>query len=125
MTELLQDELSPVGEKLTLADLPEEFQTLGDIAHARSGDKGDSVNIGIIAREAKWYPLLQELITEEWMREAWGEFCEGDIHIYHLPGIKAVNCVLEKTLQGGGTVALRTDAQGKSMGQATLTLPLR
>jgi hypothetical protein len=59
------------------------------------------------------------------MREAWGEFCEGNIHIFEVPGIFAINCILEKTLQGGGTVSLRTDAQGKSMGQATLTLPLR
>ena len=47
------------------------------------------------------------------------------VHIFEVPGIFAINCILEKTLQGGGTVSLRTDAQGKSMGQATLTLPLR
>ena len=110
--------------ELCLSDLGDEFNTLGDIAHARSGDKGDSVNIGIIARKPEWYPILQELITKEWMREAWGEFCEGNIHIFEVPGIFAINCILEKTLQGGGTVSLRTDAQGKSMGQATLTLPL-
>jgi len=95
---------------------------LGVLAHARSGDKGDMVNIGIIARERHWFPVLKQGVTSSWLAEAWEEQVEGRIKVYEVPGIGALNCIMEKALQGGGTVSLRTDAQGKSMGQTTLTV---
>ena len=80
------------------------------------------VNIGIIARQRQWYPVLKQAVTSGWLAEAWGEQVEGRIKVYEVPGIGALNCIMEKALQGGGTVSLRTDAQGKTMGQATLTV---
>ncbi|MDP6640006.1 MAG: hypothetical protein QF817_02930 [Candidatus Poseidoniaceae archaeon] len=95
---------------------------LGSIAHARSGDKGDMVNIGIIARNQAWYPLLKQGVTSNWLAEAWGDEVHGRIKVFEVPGIGALNCTMDKALQGGGTVSMKTDAQGKSMGQTTLTV---
>lgn len=102
---------------MTMAWIP-----LRTLAHARSGDKGDDVNIGIIARQKEWHPLLRNLVTPEWLGNAWSSFVAGSIVVYDVPGIGAVNCILHNALDGGGTVSLRTDAQGKSMGQAILTV---
>ena len=95
---------------------------LGVLAHARSGDKGDMVNIGIIARQQNWYPLLKQGVTSDWLAKAWEDHVDGRIKVFDVPGIGAVNCTMDKALQGGGTVSLSTDAQGKSMGQTTLTV---
>jgi len=93
---------------------------LSMLAHGRSGDKGDSVNIGLIAHETDWLPVLESVITPEWLANLFGEEVKGDIEVYSVPGVGAVNCVLNGALQGGGTVSLRKDAQGKLFGQVIL-----
>tara|TARA_B100000700_G_scaffold311551_1_gene393985 strand:+ start:152 stop:517 length:366 start_codon:yes stop_codon:yes gene_type:complete len=93
---------------------------LDQIAVARSGDKGDHVNIGIIARQKDWFSVLDEVVSAELLERLFGDMAEGGIERHSLEGIGALNVLLFNALQGGGTVALRLDAQGKSIGQALL-----
>ena len=93
---------------------------LSTLAHGRSGDKGDMVNIGLIAHRKEWLDFLLECITPEWLKELFGEMVLGHIEVHPVPGVGGVNCILHGALQGGGTVALRKDAQGKMLGQVIL-----
>ena len=93
---------------------------LDQIAVARSGDKGDHVNIGIVARRREWFSLIDEVVSSALLERLFGAMAEGGIERYSLEGIGALNVLLFNALQGGGTVALRLDAQGKSIGQAFL-----
>lgn len=95
-----------------------------DIAHARSGDKGDTVNIGLIAREERFYPLLVEKVTAERVKEHFAELCKGRVERFELPNLGALNFLLHESLGGGGTVSLRTDAQGKTFSAALLRLEI-
>ena len=95
---------------------------LVQLAHARSGDKGDSANIGLIAYEPELYPILVEQVTAEWVRAHFGEWVRGSVERYELPNLRALNFVLHGALDGGGTVSLRTDAQGKVLSAALLRL---
>jgi hypothetical protein len=93
---------------------------LSRIAHTRSGDKGDTCNIGVIAWEDRYYPiLLRELIPER-VKSYFGSFVEGPVQRYELPNLGALNFLLHRALGGGGTVSLRTDPQGKTFGAALL-----
>jgi hypothetical protein len=94
------------------------------IAHARSGDKGDSVNIGLIARKPQYYPLLAEAVTAERVREHFRGICLGQVERFELPNLGALNFVLRQSLDGGGTVSLRADAQGKTYGSALLRMEI-
>ena len=78
------------------------------------------VNIGLIAHRKEWFPLLQECVTAKWLEHVFEGMVIGEIVVHPVPGIGALNCVLNGALQGGGTVALRKDAQGKMMGQVIL-----
>jgi hypothetical protein len=90
------------------------------IAHARSGDKGDTANIGLIGRSAACYVWMRENVTAERVK-AWFEgIAEGEVHRYLVPNLWALNFLLERSLGGGGTVSLHIDAQGKTYGQAIL-----
>ena len=93
---------------------------LSTIAHGRSGDKGNMVNIGLVANKLEWYPLLKKCVTVEWLKNLFSDMVDGDIEIFLVPGIGGLNCLLKDSLQGGGTVALRKDAQGKMLGQVIL-----
>ncbi len=95
-----------------------------DIAYGRSGDKGDSVNIGLIAREPQHYPLLCRYVSAKRVKSHFAELCAGDVTRYELPNIEALNFVLERSLDGGGTVSLRTDSQGKTLAAALLRMEL-
>ena len=95
-----------------------------DIAHARSGDKGDTVNIGLIAREERFYPLLVEKVTAERVKEHFAELCKGRVERFELPNLGALNFLLHESLGGGGTVSLRIDAQGKTFSAALLRLEI-
>ncbi len=95
-----------------------------DIAHARSGDKGDTVNIGLIAREERFYPLLVEKVTAERVKEHFAELCKGTVERFELPNLGALNFLLHESLGGGGTVSLRTDAQGKTFSTALLRMKI-
>ena len=95
-----------------------------DIAHARSGDKGDTVNIGLIAREDRFYPLLVREVTPARVQRHFAEFCKGPVERYELPNLGALNFLLHQALGGGGTLSLRTDAQGKTFSAALLRMEI-
>jgi len=95
-----------------------------DIAHARSGDKGDTANVGVIALEPEWYPVLSTYLTLERVREHFRGVITGGVERYELPNLKALNFLLHGALDGGGTLSLKTDAQGKVFSTAMLRLVL-
>jgi len=97
---------------------------LVQLAHARSGDKGDSANIGVIAYDADLYPILVERLTADRVKEHFGAWVRGAVERYELPNLHALNFVLHEALDGGGTVSLRTDAQGKVLSAALLRLDI-
>lgn len=90
------------------------------IAHARSGDKGDTANIGLIGRSPECYLWLQENVNAERVREWFASVVRGDVHRYLVPNLWAINFLLDESLGGGGTVSLFMDPQGKTYGQALL-----
>lgn len=100
------------------------MKRLVDIAHAKSGDKGDSVNIGLIARDRSDYVLLEREVTAERVARHFAGICLGEVHRYELPKLGALNFVLTSALGGGGTTSLRVDAQGKAMGEALLLMEI-
>jgi len=87
---------------------------LSRIAHTRSGDKGDTCNIGVIAWEDRFYPILLREVTAERVKRHFGPLVRGQVERYELPNLCALNFLLHGALGGGGTVSLRTDAQGKT-----------
>ena len=95
-----------------------------DIAHARSGDKGDTVNIGLIAREPRFYPLLVREVTADRVKSHFGTLCRGRVERYELPNLEALNFLLHQALGGGGSLSLRTDAQGKTFSTALLRMEI-
>ena len=97
---------------------------LVDIAHARSGDKGDTANVGLIAFNPEWYPLLERLVTRERVAAHFSRVINGDVERYELPNLWALNFLLHGALGGGGTVSLKTDAQGKVYSTALLRMVL-
>ena len=94
------------------------------IAHARSGDKGDTANIGLIACEARYYPILVREVTPERVKEHFRDLCCGAVECYELPNLGALNFLLHEALDGGGTVSLRVDAQGKTFGAGLLRMEI-
>ncbi|MGH9639244.1 MAG: AtuA-related protein [Bryobacteraceae bacterium] len=97
---------------------------LSEVAHARSGDKGDVSNIGLIAYRPRHYDLLAREVTAERVKAHFGALVEGPVRRYELPNLYALNFVMEKALDGGGTISLRTDAQGKTHGAKLLTMEI-
>ena len=97
---------------------------LSRLAHTRSGDKGDTCNIGVIAWEQRFYPILLQELTAERVKRHFGELVAGPVERYELPNLGALNFLLHQALGGGGTVSLRTDAQGKTFGAALLSLEI-
>ncbi len=96
-----------------------------DIAHARSGDKGDTSNIGVIARHPDWLPVLRQQLTPETVGAYLAHFVKGRVTRYEVPGVNAFNFVCEQALDGGGMASLRNDPLGKGMGQILLSMPIR
>lgn len=97
-----------------------EAHPLSAICLGRSGDKGDMANIGIMARSAKAYAFLEQYLTAERVKNLFQELCHGSVTRYRLPNMLGLNFLLDESLGGGGTVTLRTDAQGKTFAQALL-----
>jgi hypothetical protein len=97
---------------------------LSRIAHARSGDKGDTSNIGVIAFNARHYPILAREVTPERVKQFFGEMVKGHVERYELPNLGALNFLLHEALGGGGTLSLRIDAQGKTLGAALLRMEI-
>lgn len=95
---------------------------LVNIAHARSGDKGDTTNVGLIALKPEYYPLLVEKVTAGAVKQHFGEMVKGDVERFELPNLNALNFLLHGSLGGGGTLSLMTDAQGKTFSTALLRM---
>lgn len=94
------------------------------IAHARSGDKGDTGNVGVIARKPEYYTLLVKYLTEERVKKHFDGICLGPVERFELPNIGAVNFLLHNSLGGGGTKSLKNDAQGKTLSSVMLRMEL-
>ena len=99
--------------------------TLGQLASARSGDKGDTCNIGVIARSPEIYPWLKKTLTEAVVKRYFKGICLGEVERFEVPNLLALNFLLHQSLGGGGTVSLRLDAQGKTLSHALLALEVR
>lgn len=97
---------------------------LAEIAHARSGDKGDGSNVGLIANSPELYAILREQVTVERVKEHFREICRGQVERYEVPNLLALNFVLHDSLGGGGTESLKTDAQGKTHAQGMLQMEI-
>ncbi len=97
---------------------------LSRLAHARSGDKGDVANIGVIAWRPEYYPILLRELTAARVLQFFRGLVKGPAERYELANLGALNFVLHRALGGGGTVSLRTDAQGKTLGAALLTMEI-
>ncbi len=95
---------------------------LGTIAHTRSGDKGDTSNIGVIALKPDYYPVILREVTPERVKQFFGSLVQGDVERFELPNLGAINLLLHEALGGGGTLSLRVDAQGKTYGAALLRM---
>ncbi|HJU68665.1 MAG TPA: hypothetical protein VJ650_10515 [Gemmatimonadaceae bacterium] len=95
---------------------------LVDIAHARSGDKGDTANVGVIAMRSEWYPMLARELTTERVAAHFRGMISGQVERFELPNLDALNFLLHGALGGGGTLSLKTDAQGKVFSTALLRL---
>ena len=99
-------------------------QPLGAIAHTRSGDKGDTSNIGVIAFQPERYPVIVREVTPARVKEFFGDMVKGKVERFELPNLGAINLLLHEALGGGGTVSLRIDAQGKTLGAALLRMEI-
>ena len=94
------------------------------IAHARSGDKGDTANIGLIALKEEYYPVLVREVTAQKVRAHFQGICKGDVERFELPNLNALNFLLHESLGGGGTVSLKSDPQGKTLSSALLRMEI-
>lgn len=97
---------------------------LSQIAHTRSGDKGDLSNVGVIAYNPADYATLERVVTAERVKDYLGTLVLGKVERFCLPNLGALNFLLHESLGGGGTVTLRTDAQGKTYGAALLNMEI-
>jgi hypothetical protein len=97
---------------------------LVDIAHARSGDKGDTANVGVIALKPEWFPVIEREVTLERVAGHFREVITGRVERFVLPNLKALNFLLHGALDGGGTLSLKTDAQGKVFSTALLRMTI-
>lgn len=95
---------------------------LAKLAHARSGDKGDTANVGLIAFSDDIYPILVREVTAERVKQHFQGICKGAVERYELPNLGALNFLLHESLGGGGTLSLMTDAQGKTFSTALLRM---
>ncbi|MCE2680846.1 MAG: DUF1446 domain-containing protein [Burkholderiales bacterium] len=115
------------GKLLYLSDYPRSLTPdthvpLIALAYARSGDKADNSNIGVIARHSEFLPYIAHALTEESLRKHLGHYVKGRIRVFEVAGINAFNVLLEQALDGGGLSSLRSDPLGKGMAQILLTL---
>jgi hypothetical protein len=97
---------------------------LTKLAHARSGDKGDTANVGLIALREEFYPILVREVTAERVKQHFKGICKGNVERFELPNLSALNFLLRESLDGGGTLSLMTDAQGKTFSTALLRMEI-
>ena len=94
------------------------------LAHARSGDKGDTANVGLIALKPEYYPVLVREVTVDRVKRHFQGICEGKVERFEVPNLQALNFLLHQSLDGGGTLSLKTDAQGKTYSSALLRMEI-
>jgi hypothetical protein len=94
------------------------------IAHARSGDKGDTANVGLIALRPEFYPILEKEVTAQRVKKHFEGICLGEVERFELPNLGALNFLLHESLDGGGTLSLKADAQGKTYSAALLRMEI-
>jgi hypothetical protein len=94
------------------------------LAHARSGDKGDTANVGLIALRDENYTILVREVTSERVKKHFDGICKGEVERFELPNLGALNFLLHESLGGGGTLSLMTDAQGKTFSTALLRMKI-
>jgi hypothetical protein len=92
------------------------------LAHGRSGDKGDTANVGLIALQPEFYSVLVREVTAARVKQHFREICKGEVERFELPNLGALNFLLHESLGGGGTLSLMTDAQGKTFSTALLRM---
>ena len=97
---------------------------LAKLAHARSGDKGDTANVGLIALRDEFYPFLVREVTTERVKQHFAGISKGEVERFELPNLGALNFLLHESLGGGGTLSLMTDAQGKTFSTALLRMEI-
>jgi len=97
---------------------------LTKLAYARSGDKGDGSNVGVVAYSPDIYDVLRKELTTERVKEHFREICFGDVDRYEAPNLLALNFILHDSLGGGGSESLKTDAQGKTHGLGILYMEI-
>jgi hypothetical protein len=97
---------------------------LKDICHVRSGDKGDTANVGLIALNPNHFGVIKKHVTAEAVKKHFAGICLGEVERFELPNLGALNFLLHKSLGGGGTLSLKTDAQGKTYGAALLRMKI-
>ena len=93
-------------------------------AHARSGDKGDTANVGLIARQPEDYSIIAREVTAERVKQHFAGICKGEVERFELPNLGALNFLLHQSLGGGGTLSLKTDPQGKTLSSALLRMEI-
>tara|TARA_B100000579_G_C22779646_1_gene828571 strand:- start:530 stop:838 length:309 start_codon:yes stop_codon:yes gene_type:complete len=98
------------------------MRILGDLAYARSGDKGPNVNIGVVFKNSEDYRKALSCLTSESVKSYFGDMVKGNVVRYELPNLNALNFILNDSLEGGGSETLINDAQGKTFGQAILMM---
>ncbi|MFQ5605666.1 MAG: hypothetical protein ACE5HS_20540 [bacterium] len=97
---------------------------LRQIAHARSGDKGDSSNVGLLANSREAYEIIKKEVTVQRVKQHFKGMVNGNVEVYPLPNLLGLNFILRDSLGGGGSESLRNDAQGKTHGQALLLMEI-
>lgn len=95
-----------------------------EIAHARSGDKGDTGNVGVIVRKEEYYPILKKYLTIDRVKKHFAGIVLGKVERFELPNLWALNFLLHESLGGGGTKSLKNDAQGKTLSNVMLRMEL-
>jgi hypothetical protein len=94
------------------------------MAHARSGDKGEGSNVGLIAYDERGYEILKREVTEAAVKEHFGGIVQGKVERFEVPNLRALNFILHDSLGGGGSASLKTDAQGKTHGMGLLLMEI-
>ena len=97
---------------------------LKDICHARSGDKGDTANVGLIALREEYYPIIRKHVTAERVKQHFAGIVLGSVERFEMPNLWALNFLLHNALGGGGTKSLKNDAQGKTLSAALLRMEI-
>jgi len=94
------------------------------MAHARSGDKGDGSNVGVIAYDERGYEILRDWLTPARVKAHFGDIVRGEVERYEMPNLRALNFILRDSLGGSGSASVKTDAQGKTHGMGMLRMPV-